>query len=108
MRRLRCQTMSAVFAALLLVPGAIQAGVNVWTSLGPDGGGAGSLVVDPLNPNTVYAVTDAGLFKSTDGAETWSAVNSPPDGTGYSLVVDPQNSDTLYTASREAVFKSTD
>ena len=37
------------------------AGDNVWASLGPDGGGAKSLVIDPLNPDTVYALTIAGL-----------------------------------------------
>ncbi len=93
------------------------AGDNVWTSLGPDGGGARSLVIDPLNANTVYALTSAGLFKSTDGGANWRATPllQPKPGVVTSLVIDPHNSSTLYATGTEAwgkgvraVLKSTD
>src|SRR5438105_2640862 len=83
------------FGAVLLDPGVLMAGVNTWTSLGPDGGGVNILAVDPQNPDRIYATTFAGLlFASTDGAVSWRAMSPLPAGTAaiFSLVVDPQNS----------------
>lgn len=72
---------------------------------------ADSLAVDPLNPNTIYLGTPAGVSKSTDGAETWQSTTIH-EGIGL-LVVDPQNPSTIYAAGRDATnadrnFKSTD
>ena len=53
----------------------VWAGINEWTSLGPDGGGVRALAIDPQNPSTVYAVTFAGVFKSTNGGASWRAAN---------------------------------
>jgi len=58
-----------------------------------------SMVVDPQNPNVVYAGTDYdGIWKSTDGGETWFQSSS---GLYKGLIVfdieiDPQDTDTLY------------
>lgn len=35
----------------------------------------GSLTVDPSDPETVYAGTPRGLFKTTDGGETWTLIS---------------------------------
>jgi photosystem II stability/assembly factor-like uncharacterized protein len=107
----------AVLQALLqFAPVSVWAGVNTWTSLGPDGGSVLTLAVDSQNPDIVYAATAGGFFASTDGARTWKAISPLPAGSGdvISLVVDPQNSGTLYAAALpgetdgDAVFKSTD
>ena len=37
-----------------------------------------NLAVDPDNVNTVYAATEAGLMKSVDGGQTWTAVIGLP------------------------------
>ncbi|HYM12340.1 MAG TPA: hypothetical protein VEU62_16510 [Bryobacterales bacterium] len=75
-----------------------------------------ALVIDPQNPSTLYAATTVTLgyggvlFKSTDGAASWSAINSGLTGTGLqitSLAIDPKNPHTLY-ASGGTLFKSTD
>ena len=90
------------------------AGLNEWTSLGPDGGGAYALVVDPQTPSAVYALTSAGIFKTTDGGADWHAtgVLPPAEVPGFfpkSLAIDPQNSTTLYAARESGgVLKSTD
>jgi photosystem II stability/assembly factor-like uncharacterized protein len=95
--------------AILLLAGAtvLSAGVDRWTPLGPDGGGAGLLAVDPLNPGTLYASTNGGLFKTRDGASTWI-----PTGFGVRagcLAVDPRVSGVLYACSPfGGLFKSTD
>jgi photosystem II stability/assembly factor-like uncharacterized protein len=88
------------------------------------------LAIDPLTPETIYAVvtslpnTSSRVFKSIDGGVSWGDASSglfvssdnPQDFTGYayvtSLVIDPQNPDTLYAAanagSSSGLFKSTD
>src|SRR5215469_6073133 len=94
---------------ILLLAGTtlLSAGVDRWTPLGPDGGGAGLLAVDPLNSGTLYASTNGGLFKTTDGASTWI-----PTGFGVRagcLAVDPRVSGVLYACSPfGGLFKSTD
>ena len=88
------------------------AGINVWTSDGPPGGGGSILavVIDPNESRTVYAGTvNGGVFKSIDSGRTWSSVNSgltdPWVGT---LAIDPTNSSTVYAGTKTGVFKSTD
>jgi photosystem II stability/assembly factor-like uncharacterized protein len=73
-------------------------------------------VVDPQNPATLlYADFCEGVFKSTDGGTSWSAVNSGlptfPNSSNVSvnaLAIDPRNSNTYYAATYIGVFKSTD
>jgi len=61
-------------------------------------------------PTTVYAGTNAGVFKSTNGGGSWSAVNTGL--TNYTSVrvvaIDPQTPATLYSVTQTSgVFKST-
>jgi hypothetical protein len=39
----------------ILQPRSAYAGINEWTSIGPDGGAIGALAIDPTSPSTVYA-----------------------------------------------------
>ena len=75
-----------------------------------------SLAIDPGNSSTLYAGTNAGVFKSTDGGESWSAVNTGlPESISsgnypavISLAVDPASNSTVYAViSGYGVFKST-
>ncbi|MEN3334800.1 MAG: hypothetical protein V7641_4165 [Blastocatellia bacterium] len=56
----------------------------------------GSLVIDPVNPSTLYG-TFGGVLKSTDGGLTWTPMN---DGLSpfsfYQLFIDPLHTATLY------------
>ena len=84
-----------------------SAGVNRWTSQGPDGGSAYAITVDPSNPSIVYAGTYfAGVFRSDDGGSHWRALNS---GTSYiaTIALDPSRTATVYAAGA-GFFKSTD
>lgn len=80
--------------------------------------GAIDVVVDPVNPNNVYATTwyktraawnlvecgkTSGIHKSTDGGKTWKSVSTPqsgfPTGDGVGrigLAVYPKNPNILY------------
>ncbi len=71
-----------------------------------------SLVVDPRDPNIVYATSmghvfkpnpDRGVFKSTDGGKTWNKILYIDDKTGANVVVmDPHNPAVLYAAMWQA------
>ena len=66
------------------------------------------VVIDPTNPNTVYAAAignpyaehpERGVFKTTDGGETWSKILYANDTTGCAdLVMDPSNPNKLIAA----------
>jgi len=76
--------------------------VTPWVDLtGPYGAYVMHLAVDENNPGTIFCTTLAGgVFRSTDGAGTWSSANS---GMYYDypkqIALDPSNSNTLYCAS---------
>jgi len=71
-----------------------------------------AIVVDPHDPNTVYAASmghvfapnpDRGVFKSTDGGKSWHKVLFVDDKTGaIDLVMDPRNPSVLYAAMWQA------
>jgi photosystem II stability/assembly factor-like uncharacterized protein len=66
------------------------------------------LLVDPSNPQTLYAVTGSGgftfgtqapIFKSTDGGATWSQIGNGILATPTGFAMDPNNSSTLYAST---------
>ncbi len=68
-----------------------------------------SLAVDPTEPNTIYAGTWQGVFKSTNGGESWSAFG-PVSNTDInlnidSLAVDPATG-TIYAGTRNGLIRS--
>jgi photosystem II stability/assembly factor-like uncharacterized protein len=68
------------------------------------------LMLDPKNPSIIYAGSWAeGIFKSTDGGDTWKSANNGLTETAISsLVIDPQNTTTIYAStSTGGVFVST-
>jgi len=82
--------------------------------LGPDGGTIDALAVDPLDPLTVYAGapdSGGGVFKTSDGGQTWEPErNGMPLGVSVlSLAVDPSRHTTVYAGTFAlGIFKSTD
>jgi photosystem II stability/assembly factor-like uncharacterized protein len=63
-----------------------------------------ALAVHPQDPQTLYAGTDAGLFRTTDGGDQWERLPGPFDaGEGWqagvliwSLLIHPQHPDTIF------------
>src|SRR5690349_1527241 len=85
-----------------------QAEINEWTSLAwPEGGPVQNLVIDPKNPNTLYATGAAygtnsgvGIFKSTNGGENWRSINFGLMATAVSsLAIVAHNPSTLYAGT---------
>src|SRR2546427_6914130 len=112
-QKLRLVSLGVLLGASLVTSSmTAEGGINSWTSTnGPNGGSIRALAVDPVTPATLYAGTGGGgVFKSTDGGGSWTAVN-----TGFytnlfvtTLAMDPQAPTTLYAGSGWTVFKSTD
>ena len=80
-----------------------------WVSIGPDGAVVKILAVDPQTPDTLYAGTDSGVYKSINGGTSWTAMNSGlTNDRVTALAIDPRTPDTLYTGTDSGVYKSTD
>ena len=85
-----------------------------WEHIGLENcGSVGRLVVHPQDPQTVYVAamgrlfsnnSERGIFKSTDGGQSWEQVLYVSDSTGgIDIVIDPLHPDTLYAAMWERV-----
>ncbi len=82
-----------------------------WTSVGPWGGWAEVVVIDPATPSTLYAATfRGGLYKSTDSGASWRLMHPFPPDFNHDICgiqIDPLTPQTLYLATRGGVYKST-
>ena len=74
-----------------------------------------AIVIHPTDPNIVYAMTSLhesetaiGIYKSIDGAKTWSSANNGLDPYTNDLQIDRTDPDTLYAASESGIYKTTD
>ena len=83
-----------------------------WTNKGlKDSDHIGMIVVDPSNSDVVFVAAygslrnpggDRGIFKTTDGGETWNNVLSISEYTGcYEVHMDPRNSNILYAVAHQ-------
>lgn len=63
---------SVITFACLVFHAPVRAGVNVWTSNGPEGGTIDAVAINPATPTTLYAASTSGsVFKSTNGGLSW-------------------------------------
>ncbi len=66
-----------------------------------------ALAVHPQNPETLYAGTDAGVYRTADGGEQWERLQTPFDpGSGWpsgvavwSLLIHPRHPDLLFAGT---------
>lgn len=92
------------------------------TDLGLPNLAVSSLVIDPNNPNVLYAgtgegyfnidaVRGAGIFKTTDGGNTWTQLASTATSDFYyvnKIVISPNNSNRMYATTRTGIWRSLD
>ena len=85
-------------------------GGTTWTNIsGPiEYPGVATLVIDPNDSDTIYAGTGhgpqfgpggAGLYKSTDGGDSWTRLPGIPDAAVTSVVIDRLDSDIVVAAA---------
>ncbi len=68
-----------------------------------------SILVDPYEPDTVYAATLAGLYKTTDAAKSWKRIgDSLQDQMIISMILDRARKGVIYIVGREGVHRSED
>jgi photosystem II stability/assembly factor-like uncharacterized protein len=85
-------------------------GGTSWTHIGLEQSASiGRIVVDPTNPQVVYAAAagavsrsagQRGLYKTTDGGAHWTQVQAPPNATtgAIDVAIDPTNPQRIYSA----------
>ena len=69
-----------------------------------------AIVVDPADSKTLYAGTEKGVVKTTDGGDSWRHLPSDMDSKEvWSLAIHPTTSGTLYAGTcPSAFYKTTD
>jgi len=81
-------------------------GDNEWVSIGPEGGYVQAFAINPQSPDTLYAGTTSGIFKSTNGGTNWTPMG-PTSTYVQALAINPQAPETLYAGTTNGIFKST-
>jgi photosystem II stability/assembly factor-like uncharacterized protein len=83
-----------------------DAGQN-WTDItGSILGCAESIVIDPSNPSKVYVGTSSGIYRSSDGGQTWQKDSGY--ASAYALAIDPSDHNILYAGCLSCCYKSID
>ncbi len=80
---------------------------NTWQPLGPGniGGRTRALVINPQDPNVMYAAgVSGGVWKTTDAGQNWAPIGDRmAQLTVSSLLLDPTNASVLYVGTGEGV-----
>src|SRR5438445_1878882 len=94
----------------LTLAGTRTAQAGQWKPLGPYGGTIEALAIDPVTPSTLYVGTQfGGLFKSTNGGASWTAIGIGVFGRDVEAVaINPVTPTTLYAGTGLGLFMSTD
>ena len=75
-----------------------------WSSTGIEVSSVSSVVIDPSNPEILYA-SSTGVYKSEDGGKAWNLLGLA-DESIRSIVIDPQSTDIIYAGGR-GILKTT-
>lgn len=83
-----------------------------WMRLNPAWSAQGlvlAIAVHPTDSRRLYVGTAEGLYRSSDGGDTWTASNEGFIASDVRMVLDvPGNRDQLYAATRWGVYETTD
>ncbi|HEV7859427.1 MAG TPA: SBBP repeat-containing protein [Pyrinomonadaceae bacterium] len=57
------------------------------------------LALDPATHSIIYAATELGVFKTTDGGSNWTSNPGSPEISFNLLLIDPANTQTIYAGA---------
>jgi len=112
-----CRGFTELDALVMAVEAAEAFGLPIIGCMAFDGGpsrtettlGVTAMQVDPNSPDTVYAGTLNGIYKTTDAAQSWKRIaESLPDQMISAMLLDRSAANVLYAASRQGIYKSED
>ncbi|MGH7598227.1 MAG: fibronectin type III domain-containing protein [bacterium] len=63
--------------------------------------------MDPGNPNVLYTISNSNLYKTSDGAGSWSLLFDAVETLSNDIRVAPSDNQTIYVAGSSAIYKST-
>ena len=87
----------------------VAQGIGVWNAGELYGGRVNEIVINPLTPTTVYAVSgDVGMFRSRDSGESWSFKVSGYTYSVRHLAIDALSPSRLYMYAPWALHRSDD
>jgi photosystem II stability/assembly factor-like uncharacterized protein len=72
------------------------------------GSGVTAVEVHPTNGNIVFAAGNNGIFKSTDGAQTWTQVLQTTGLNANELLISPSNPNIVFAATDKGLYRSND
>jgi photosystem II stability/assembly factor-like uncharacterized protein len=87
----------------------VTQGIDVWNATELYGGAVDEVAVNPLTPETLYAVApDVGMFRSEDGAQTWTFQVAGGEYSVRNLAIDPVSPTVLYMFMPWDLYRSDD
>jgi photosystem II stability/assembly factor-like uncharacterized protein len=85
------------------------ADLNTWQSNGPTGSSGAmvwGLTIDPDNHLLLYAGTSGGLYKSTNGGDSWELNTGLTATVVYKIAINPVDTSIVYVGMQDGVHKS--
>jgi photosystem II stability/assembly factor-like uncharacterized protein len=90
---------------------------RVWRPIGPFGGGAEVVAVDPSQPERIYTLTkNSFLYRSDDEGHNWNLIRFPAQqgASAHALVINPSNTQEIWIAvssgnsAAQGIYRTTD
>ncbi|HKU89568.1 MAG TPA: hypothetical protein VJP84_07225 [Steroidobacteraceae bacterium] len=75
------------------------AGTNAWSFEGPEGGAVYAVAINPADPAVVVMGTARGVYRSADGAASWSLAEGPSFNGVQDIAFDPTNTNRVVGAA---------
>lgn len=68
------------------------------------------IVIDPSSENTIYLITNKGIYRSNDGGQNWCLLDTGSDfiDSTYSMALDPAKTSSIFVGTRFGVLFSED
>lgn len=88
----------ALSALLLCGASMATAGVNSWSTVGPEGGTVYEVRFHPTDASKLFLASSAGLYRSTNGGSSWQAIETQLFYPPVDIEIDPLDPNRLYVA----------